>query len=178
MKTALSILATLTFAVGALAQNPPAPTPPPQAPPAADQVKAAPGPDLGEAASGEVIYYRYCAACHGRSMRGDGPVAPGLVKKPIDLTELARKNGGIFPYDKVAALIDGRQTNRMHGTPDMPVWGEIFTLTAGTDAPDAASAVKRITHFVWSNQAKGAAAPATMPTPTPTPAPTPAPVKK
>jgi mono/diheme cytochrome c family protein len=120
-------------------------------------MKLAARPDLGEAAAGEVVYYRYCAACHGRSLKGDGPVAPGLVRKPTDLTLLAQKNGGVFPYDKIAASIDGRQTSRMHGTPDMPVWGEIFSITTGSDAPDAASAVKRITHFVWSNQAKVAA---------------------
>ena len=81
-------------------------------------------------------------------------MAPGLVKKPIDLTRLTVKNGGAFPYDKVAAMIDGRQSTRMHGTPDMPVWGEIFAITAGSDAPTAEAAVKRITHYVWSKQAK------------------------
>ena len=40
----------------------------------------------------------------------------------------------------------------------MPVWGEIFEITKGTDAPDASSAVKRITHYVWVNQAKPKAA--------------------
>ena len=119
-----------------------------------EAVQQATGPDVGFASQGETIYARYCAACHGRSMKGDGPVAPGLVRKPIDLTTLASKNGGIFPYDKVAAMIDGRQTPRMHGTPDMPVWGEVFAITAGTEAPDASSAVKRITHYIWANQAK------------------------
>ncbi len=149
MKRIIAVAAVLALSGGAFAQDPPA-TPAP----AAESVAKASGPDLGEAAAGELIYFRYCAACHGRSLKGDGPVAPGLVKKPIDLTQFARKNNGVFPYEKVAASIDGRQTNRMHGTPDMPVWGEIFALTAGTDAPDAAAAVKRITHYVWSNQAK------------------------
>jgi hypothetical protein len=90
-------------------------------------------------------------------------VAPGLVKKPIDLAGLAKKNGGVFPFDKITAQIDGRQSTRMHGTPDMPVWGEIFSMTSGTDAPTADSAVKRITHFVWANQAKGPAEPAETP---------------
>ncbi len=157
MKRALTIVAMLTLPGAAFAQNPapPAPPAPPSSPPAATAtLKVASGPDFGEAAAGEVVYFRYCAACHGRSLKGDGPVAPGLVRKPIDLTELAKKNNGVFPYEKVAASIDGRQTTRMHGNPDMPVWGEIFTLTSGTDAPNAESAVKRITHYVWSNQTK------------------------
>lgn len=153
MKNALAVTVVLMLSLPALAQNPPE-APPQGSKAPSETVKAAPGPDLGEAAAGEVIYFRYCAACHGRSLKGDGPVAPGLVKKPIDLTILAKKNGGVFPYDKTAAMIDGRQTTRTHGTPDMPVWGEIFALTAGTDAPDAPTAVKRITHYVWSQQAK------------------------
>jgi mono/diheme cytochrome c family protein len=108
--------------------------------------------DAGEAARGQVIYTRYCAACHGREGHGDGPVAPGLNRKPADLTALASKNGGTFPYDKVARTIDGRETTRAHGTPDMPVWGEIFAKTTGTDAPTVDDAVKRITHYVWSIQ--------------------------
>lgn len=152
MKKALAALVVVCLAGAVYAQNPPAA--PDKPAPAGDAVKAAAGPDLGEAAAGEVIYFRYCAACHGKSLKGDGPVASGLVKKPIDLSQLAKRNNGVFPFDKVAAMIDGRQSNRMHGTPDMPVWGEIFALTTGTDAPTAELAVKRITHYVWSNQAK------------------------
>jgi mono/diheme cytochrome c family protein len=155
MNKALAVLATLALSGAALAQDPP--TPPPAPAQATDKVKTATGPDLGEAAAGEVIYFRYCAACHGRSLKGDGPVASGLVKKPIDLTELTKRNEGTFPFDKVAAMIDGRQSTRMHGTPDMPVWGEIFAMTKSSDAPNAESAVKRITHYVWSQQAKAEA---------------------
>lgn len=153
MKKALAVCAVLALSSVAFAQNPPAPTTT-APPPATEAVKTATGPDLGEAAAGEVIYMRYCAACHGRTMKGDGPVASGLNRKPIDLTQLAKKNNGTFPFDKVAAMIDGRQSTRMHGTPDMPVWGEIFAMTKGTDAPSAESAVKRITNFVWTLQAK------------------------
>jgi hypothetical protein len=34
----------------------------------------------------------------------------------------------------------------------MPVWGEVFAKTAGTDAPSVEAAVQRITHYVWSIQ--------------------------
>ena len=108
--------------------------------------------DLKEAKAGDIIYLRYCAACHGRSMKGDGAVASGLKNVPTDLTTMAAKNGGVFPYDLVASIIDGRTTSRIHGTPDMPVWGEIFAVTSGTEAPSAQAAVRRITHNVWSRQ--------------------------
>jgi mono/diheme cytochrome c family protein len=135
MKQVLPCLALLAFALPAS----------PQTPSRLDE---------GEAALGQVIYARYCAACHGREGKGDGPVAPGLVRRPVDLTALASKNGGKFPYDKIARAIDGRETPRAHGLPDMPVWGEVFGKTTGTEAPSVADAVKRITHYVWSIQAK------------------------
>ncbi|MEO8499961.1 MAG: c-type cytochrome [Vicinamibacteria bacterium] len=157
MKNAPAVLAVLALSGFVFAQDPPPTTPPASTAPATEGLKAATGPDLGEAAAGEVIYMRYCAACHGRSLKGDGPVASGLNKKPIDLTQLTRKNNGTFPFDKVAAMIDGRQSTRMHGSPDMPVWGEIFAMTKGTDAPSAELAVKRITNYVWTQQAKAEA---------------------
>jgi mono/diheme cytochrome c family protein len=152
MRTKTHILAAMVAAAGLGIANAQTATPTPS--PVTGTLQHAVGPDLSEAAFGETIYLRYCAACHGRSLKGDGPVAPGLVNKPIDLTTLASRFGGTFPYDKVVAMIDGRQSTRMHGTPDMPVWGEVFALTTGTDAPSAESAVKRIAHYVWSNQAK------------------------
>lgn len=155
MKKGLAVIAALALSGAVFAQTPQAPSPSPSPAPAKEAIKAVPGPDLGEAAAGEVIFFRYCAACHGKSLKGDGPVASGLTKKPIDLTQLAKKNNGTFPFDKVAAMIDGRESTRMHGTPDMPVWGEILALTKGSDAPTAESAVKRITHYVWTNQEKG-----------------------
>lgn len=150
MKRALVVIAIATVSGAAFAQDPSAT--PPNTPEAANTLATAAGPDLGQAAEGEIVYQRFCAACHGLSLKGDGPVASGLAKKPIDLTALIAKNKGTFPFDKVAAMIDGRETNRMHGTPDMPVWGEVFAVSSGT--PDAAVTVKRITHYVWSKQAK------------------------
>lgn len=144
MKKLIAVTAVLSLAGVVFAQNPPAASP------------AGPPPTLnvGDAASGEVIYLRYCAACHGRAMQGDGPVASGLRNSPGDLTRLSQLNKGVFPYEKVAGIIDGRETSRVHGTPDMPVWGEIFAITTGTEAPSAEAAVRRITMYVWSKQGK------------------------
>lgn len=107
-----------------------------------------------EAQVGRIIYARYCATCHGVAGKGDGVLAGQLVKRPIDLTQLAKKNKGEFPFDKVAASIDGRNTPRAHGTSDMPAWGQVFSLTDGSESPDPETAVKRVTHFVWSLQPK------------------------
>jgi len=110
-------------------------------------------PEPDAAGKGKVIYQRYCASCHGSEARGNGPLAADLRVRPTNLTRLAEKNNGRFPFDLVARSIDGRQTTRGHGTPDMPVWGEIFPRTAGTESPSTSSAVGRITHYLWSIQA-------------------------
>jgi hypothetical protein len=34
------------------------------------------------------------------------------------------------------------------------VWGEIFAITTGTEAPSAEAAVRRISMYVWSKQEK------------------------
>lgn len=109
-------------------------------------------PDAPAAAKGKVIYERYCASCHGKEARGDGALAPDLRIAPPDLTTLAAKNHGKFPFDVVAQAVDGRKTTRGHGAPDMPVWGEIFPKTGGTESPSVSSAVGRLTHYLWSVQ--------------------------
>jgi mono/diheme cytochrome c family protein len=76
--------------------------------------------------AGRALYLRYCAACHGRDGRGDGPVAPALGEKPTDLTQIAASHGGAFPFLSVVEAIDGTRTVRAHGVSDMPIWGEVF----------------------------------------------------
>lgn len=116
---------------------------------------AARQPDPAAAAKGKIIYARYCASCHGPEARGDGPTAADLRVPPPDLTTLASRSGGTFPFDAVAQAIDGRKTTRGHGSPDMPVWGEVFERTQGTDAPSPATAVGRITQYLWTLQRVG-----------------------
>jgi mono/diheme cytochrome c family protein len=110
--------------------------------------------DAAAAGMGGVIYERYCGACHGTSGEGDGALAKDLRVPPTDLTLLAKKKGGVFPYVDVVRSIDGRRSARAHGTPDMPVWGEVLQKSGGTDAPDVDTAVARIAHYIWSIQKK------------------------
>ena len=70
--------------------------------------------------SGEILYRRYCASCHGTNGRGDGPAAPALSPRPSDLTRLQTGVSDLMRD------IDGRRTIRAHGTSEMPVWGEVF----------------------------------------------------
>lgn len=73
---------------------------------------------------GEWEYKRYCAHCHGPEGTGNGEYAEFLRIPPSDLTALARKNQGVFPFDRVYRVIDGRQSVKAHGPRLMPVWGE------------------------------------------------------
>jgi mono/diheme cytochrome c family protein len=79
---------------------------------------------------GKAVYLRYCSACHGEGGKGDGVVSGFMRPKPTDLTALAKNNKGELPYGSLVQVIDGRQTVRAHGDPDMPVWGEIFKAEA------------------------------------------------
>lgn len=71
---------------------------------------------------GEIEYKSKCAVCHGIDARGDGPFATQLKTAPADLTQLAKRNGGIFPEGTVREKIDGTKEVEAHGPRDMPVW--------------------------------------------------------
>jgi Cytochrome C oxidase, cbb3-type, subunit III len=75
---------------------------------------------------GRAEYLSSCAACHGADGKGNGPIAPQLVKQPSDLTSLAKQNGGVFPVESVYRIIDGRTEVAPHGSRDMPIWGYRF----------------------------------------------------
>ena len=69
-----------------------------------------------------------CAVCHGLSGKGDGRYEPVLQGAHLpDLTAISKRNGGVFPKEKVFETIDGRASVVTHGTPrEMPVWGDRF----------------------------------------------------
>ena len=79
-------------------------------------------------ASGKDMYVEYCAVCHGKDGKGDGPAATALKKAPADLTTLAAHNGGKFPDLRVYGFIQGSNEVAVaaHGTRDMPMWGNVF----------------------------------------------------
>jgi mono/diheme cytochrome c family protein len=83
--------------------------------------------------SGQETYMRYCAACHGESGQGDGPVAGGLPITVPDLTRLEERKGDKFPEEVLRKIIDGREIVIVHGTRFMPVWGYEFWVEEGAD---------------------------------------------
>jgi len=108
--------------------------------------------------SGEELFTRYCAACHGTDARGTGPVARTMSKQVPDLTVLAQAAGGEFPARSVREAIDGRAMAVSHGTRQMPVWGYEFWVEEGADIVAEGTAremINRIVAHVESIQVSG-----------------------
>ena len=76
---------------------------------------------------GAKIFQYHCTACHGVDGRGHGPASSALKHTVPDLTRIAQRNGGKFPYQRVKDLIEGKQPAPLaHGDREMPIWGPIF----------------------------------------------------
>jgi mono/diheme cytochrome c family protein len=107
---------------------------------------------------GKDMFMRYCATCHGPSGKGDGIAARLFQKKPIDLTTLAKNNGGKFPTMEVLNIVKGDAPVAAHGNREMPVWGTIIGADPthqGMYAQDAANAqILTIANYLKSIQVK------------------------
>jgi nucleotide-binding universal stress UspA family protein/mono/diheme cytochrome c family protein len=112
----------------------------------AQEPAAQPKVEMRQRVTGGEVFRTYCATCHGTSGRGDGPLAGSMRRKPADLTEIAKKNGGEYPSEIVFRTIDGQAPVRGHGGPDMPVWGDAFARSR--DGGDAATVKERIDSLV------------------------------
>lgn len=107
------------LAAGYWAATPLAAQEPAKNPPFETIVKQTGGPQL---------YAAYCAVCHGKDARGNGPMVKQLKPKVPDLTTIAKRNGGKFPLEQVQAIIAGTATGESaHGTREMPIWGPVFS---------------------------------------------------
>jgi mono/diheme cytochrome c family protein len=76
--------------------------------------------------SGAGTYKEYCAVCHGKTGKGNGPAASALKVRPPDLTTLARRHDGKFPDAYVAEVLRNGVALNAHGTAEMPIWGPLF----------------------------------------------------
>lgn len=109
---------------------------------------------LARGADGAYTYRTFCASCHGVDGRGDGPLAERLHFEPPDLTLIARRNGGAFPAEKVARIVDGRKPLAGHGGPDMPIWGDAFrNAETGYDDARAKERVQSVVDYLRTLQA-------------------------
>jgi mono/diheme cytochrome c family protein len=81
--------------------------------------------------AGSDLYQAYCAVCHGKAAKGDGPMGRSLKIAPPDLTRIAKRNGGSFPKQRLEQILSGEtEIAAGHGTREMPLWGPIFSQIA------------------------------------------------
>lgn len=103
------------------------------------------------AMSGKDLYRRFCASCHGVEGRGDGPVADSFTVEVPDLTQIARRSGGVYPRERVVRIIDGRHILAAHGSRTMPIWGEdLSRVELGNPDADRAAriVIERLADYV------------------------------
>lgn len=79
---------------------------------------------------GGVEFERSCAICHGFNAKGKGVMSDSLTKKPTDLTVLTKNNNGHFPFSEVYRVIDGTPRVGIHGSREMPIWGDRYRKDA------------------------------------------------
>ena len=79
-----------------------------------------------KAADGKEMFTSYCAPCHGREGKGNGPAAAALNPKPADLTQFGKRHGGAFSAKDFEDKLAGMAMSPAHGSTDMPVWGPIL----------------------------------------------------
>lgn len=107
--------------------------------------------------SGSEMFREYCASCHGKNGKGDGPATPALTKRPTDLTTLAKSNNGRFPELRVQQSIKGDSMIPAHGSKEMPIWGTVFVrmaMQAGGKPETAEQRVYNLTKYIETLQVK------------------------
>ncbi|MBZ5702459.1 MAG: c-type cytochrome [Acidobacteriia bacterium] len=147
----LGLLIFTVLALAAWSQQPSTETPPqkiikkvPIKPTAAD--------------SGEEMYKEYCAVCHGKQGKGDGPAASELKAPPPDLTMLTRDHEGKYPAERVAAVLrfGTEKPAPAHGTLEMPIWGRLLATSPvhGTNAAMVQLRIRNLTEYIETLQVK------------------------
>lgn len=113
------------------------------------------GPDTQVISDGKGDYEWQCASCHGPGGKGDGPMAKILVTPPTDLTTIAKKNGGVFPFWRIYRVISGKTKVPGHEAFQMPDFWKRFSGQAwefGLLPPHVR--ILELTHYVESLQQK------------------------
>ena len=95
---------------------------------------------------GKSLYGVYCAGCHGDVRDGEGSAGRKLPTRPADLRQIARRNGGEFPFPDVYQAIAGFDDT--HVKRDMPRWGYAFQ-ELDTDADQQDQVRGRILQLIY-----------------------------
>ena len=83
---------------------------------------------MPEQDEGAAFFATNCASCHGAGGQGDGAFSADLAAKPVDLTLLARQNGGSFPAARALSYI--------YGDPEQGHLARVMPQSGGVMADD------------------------------------------
>ena len=108
------------------------------------------------AASGQEMFNSYCAVCHGKDAKGNGPAVGALKVPPPDLTTLSQRHDGKYPTMYVESVLKfGAENFPAHGTKDMPIWGPLLgSISGGINAPQTTQRIYNLNQYIESLQAK------------------------
>ena len=104
--------------------------------------------------TGKQMFKEYCAACHGLDAKGHGPARSSLKIPAADLTTLAKRHGGDFPYDYVSNILKFGPGLAAHGSSDMPTWGSIFQYMDNYNLPTVQKRIKNLSDYIATLQEK------------------------
>jgi mono/diheme cytochrome c family protein len=126
---------------------------------AATGAQATPAPDDSRlpstyVPSGGQMFKQYCAACHGSDAKGNGPVRAALKIPAANLTTLAKRHGGKFPYEYVTGVLRFGPGLASHGSADMPTWGPIFEYIDNHNQSSVQQRIKNLCDYLASVQEK------------------------
>jgi hypothetical protein len=87
-----------------------------------------------------------------RRLMEQGPMAAVLKVHVPNLTEIAKRNGGQFPFERTARRIEGTEPRSVaHGTKEMPIWGPLFSQVT-TDQDFGKVRIHNLTKYLQSIQ--------------------------
>jgi mono/diheme cytochrome c family protein len=122
-------------------------TQPPQKEPASNApAEAAP--------SSAQLYKKYCAACHGNDLKGNGPAPYPFKDMTPDLTTLSKRHGGKFPDEFVTQVLRYGVVLPDHGPPEMPPWGTDFKASDKLNEAQVTQRITNLKEYIKSLQEK------------------------
>jgi len=114
--------------------------------------KSAPKPP--SAAAGQETFLEYCASCHGKTGKGDGPAAFVLRTAPPDLTTLSKRHEHKFPAGYVGVVLTFGKSFASHGSEDMPIWGSRFKKIDPVHDPTGQQHIDDVVAYIRTLQVK------------------------
>jgi mono/diheme cytochrome c family protein len=113
-----------------------------------------PAPKQASIASGQATFLKYCASCHGKDAKGDGPAAFVLRTPAPDLTTLSKRHENKYPGGYVSAVLTFGKSLASHGSEDMPIWGSRFKTIDPVHDPTGQQHIDDVSAYLGSLQAK------------------------